>query len=67
MIYYVSCRAEREGRGTSEDPFKWIQSAAEIAKPGDVIKVAPGIYREYVNPQSGGTEENPIIYESQVK
>lgn len=67
MIYYVSCRAEWEGRGTSKDPFKWIQSAAEIAKPGDVIKVAPGIYREYVNPQSGGTEEAPIIYESQVK
>ncbi len=65
MIYYVDAKAPREGNGKRETPFKCINDAAKIAKPGDEIAVAPGIYREYVNPQYAGTEEARIVYRSE--
>jgi hypothetical protein len=65
MIYYVNALAPREGSGSKETPFRRINDAAKIALPGDEIIVAPGIYREYVNPQNAGTEENRIVYRSE--
>ena len=64
MIIYVSANAFRDGNGTKERPFKHIDDAAKIAKPGDEILVAPGVYREYVNPVNAGTEESRITYRS---
>lgn len=65
MIYYVDSNSNQNGNGTKESPFKTIQQAADIAVSGDEVIVAPGIYREYVNPKNGGTKENPIIYRSE--
>ncbi len=65
MIYYVSANAPREGNGSKETPFRRINDAAKIAMPGDEVIVAPGIYREYVNPVNAGTEENRITYRSE--
>ena len=45
MIIYVSASVCRDGNGTKEMPFKHINSAAKIAKPGDDVLVAPGVYR----------------------
>ena len=64
MIYYVNANSKSDGDGTEQNPFKKIQSAADVAKAGDQILVAPGIYREYVNPKNSGTKENPIVYKS---
>lgn len=66
MIYYVSVSARRGGNGSKDKPFKTINAAARIARPGDEIIVAPGIYRENVNPINGGTEENRIVYRSEI-
>lgn len=66
MIYYVSCNGDRNGNGTAELPFTTIQEAAKIARAGDEVVVAPGIYREYVNPRNGGTAGNPIIYRAEI-
>ena len=66
MIYYVDIHAGREGNGSKETPFRRINDAARIAMPGDEILVAPGIYREYVNPIHAGTEERRITYRSVV-
>ncbi len=66
MIYYVSCNAGREGNGTEEQPFKRIQDAAEIACAGDQVVVAPGIYREYVNPKNPGTADRPVVYRAEI-
>lgn len=67
MIYYVSAQASRRGQGTKEQPFQTISQAAELARPGDEVIVAPGVYREYVNPAYGGTDEDHrITYRSEV-
>ena len=66
MIIYVNAAASREGNGSKAMPFKHINEAARIAKPGDEVLVAPGIYREYVDPVNAGTENNRITYRSEV-
>lgn len=64
MKFYVNVNAPFDGNGTAERPFRKIGEAAKIAQPGDEVLVAPGIYREYVDPVHGGTEENRITYKS---
>lgn len=66
MIYYVSANASADGYGSKEKPFQTISAAAKIARPGDEILVASGIYREYVNPVNGGTDDDHrITYRSE--
>lgn len=62
MILYVDCAAAEDGIGTREQPFRTIKEAAEIVRPGDEVVVAPGIYREYVDPKYGGTADARITY-----
>lgn len=64
MIIYVDANAGYDGIGTKERPFRRINEAAKIAKPGDEVLVAPGTYREYVDPVNPGTEDNRIVYKS---
>ena len=66
MKIYVNVNAARGGNGSKESPFKSINDAAKIAVAGDEIIVAPGIYREYVNPLNPGREDARIIYRSEV-
>ena len=65
MIYYVNARAERDGNGSKQRPFKHIDDAARIAVAGDEVIVAPGIYREKVTPRNAGTEDARIVYRSE--
>ena len=65
MIIYVNANAGLDGNGTKERPFKRINEAAKIARPGDTVLVAPGMYREYVNPVNAGTEDARIVYRSE--
>ncbi len=62
MKYFVDANAFRDGDGSKERPFKRISDAAKIALPGDEVLVAPGIYREYVDPVNSGTEDARITY-----
>lgn len=64
MRIYVDINAERDGDGSQSRPFRHIDDAARIAMPGDEVLVAPGIYREYVNPRHAGTEDARITYRS---
>ncbi|MBO4242577.1 MAG: DUF1565 domain-containing protein, partial [Clostridiales bacterium] len=64
MIYYVDSGVRVSGDGSVRDPFKTINEAAKIALPGDIVEVAPGIYRENVVPQNAGTEDKRITYRS---
>ena len=65
MKIYVNQAAGREGCGTRERPFRWINDAARIARPGDEVIVAPGVYRESVDPIFAGEADARIVYRSQ--
>lgn len=67
MQYYVAAAVANSGDGTKQSPFKTIQEAAQIAQPGDEVIVAPGVYREAVDPRNGGNQEAPIVYRSEEK
>lgn len=66
MRYYVNCEVERSGDGSIDYPFKKISDAAAVAEAGDSVIVAPGVYRESVNPVNGGTRNARIQYCSEV-
>ncbi len=61
--WYVA--AGGSGKGTSAAPFGTIQAAANVAKAGDVVLVAPGTYRETVRVSHSGTAQAPIVFMSQ--
>ena len=65
MKIYVNQAAGREGCGTREMPFRWINDAARIARPGDEVIVAPGVYRESVDPIFAGEADARIVYRSE--
>jgi len=64
MKIYVNVNAGFDGNGTTERPFRRINEAAKVARPGDEVLVAPGIYREYVDPVYAGLEDARITYKS---
>ncbi len=46
--------------GSEEQPFRTVQHAADVAKPGDTIYVMAGKYDERVRVKTGGTEGKPV-------
>jgi len=61
--YHVSVVGEDANDGSASTPLRTISAAARLAKPGDMIAVHEGVYRERVNPPRGGTsEDNRIVY-----
>jgi hypothetical protein len=62
--YYVdntSARADDNGPGTSEQPFRTINKAAQVLQPGERVVIASGTYRECVRPARGGTGPDKMI------
>ena len=64
MNYHVSKTGSDLNPGTESQPFLTISKAAYVAKPGDVITVHEGVYREWVSPKRGGTKAQPIVYQA---
>ncbi|MHC5054738.1 MAG: malectin domain-containing carbohydrate-binding protein [Planctomycetota bacterium] len=61
--YHVSPSGRDFNRGDKSRPFKTISAAARVARPGDVVTVHGGVYRERVNPARGGTSDTRrIVY-----
>ena len=48
--------------GTEEKPFKTVQHAADVAKPGDTVYVMAGKYDERVKVKASGAEGQPITF-----
>ncbi len=63
-IYHVAQNhpeASDKNKGTVKQPFKTINRAAKILKPGEKVIVHAGVYREFVRPENGGTGESKMI------
>lgn len=62
--YYVdnnSARADDNGPGTREQPFRTINKAAQVLQPGERVVIASGTYRECIRPARGGTDAAHMI------
>jgi len=63
--YHVSKSGDDKNNGSMESPFLTIQAAANIARPGDIIIVHEGVYREWIIPPLGGNSDTErIVYTS---
>jgi len=63
--YHVSVTGNDTDKGTAEAPLQTISRAAEVARPGDVITVHEGVYRERINPLRGGqSDQKRIVYQA---
>ena len=62
--YYVdnnSAKADDNGPGTAQRPFRTINKAAQVLQPGERVVIASGTYRECVRPVRGGTGPAQMI------
>jgi parallel beta helix pectate lyase-like protein/uncharacterized protein DUF1565 len=60
---YVAPNGSDSNAGTdASHPLKTIQHAADISRAGDLVSIAPGIYREDVNVTTSGTDAAPIVF-----
>ena len=48
--------------GTEQMPFKTVQQAADVAKPGDTVYVIAGKYDERIKVKAGGTKGSPVTF-----
>ncbi|UCG58916.1 MAG: carbohydrate-binding protein, partial [Phycisphaerales bacterium] len=63
--YHASVKGNNTNKGTAKAPFQTISRAAEVARPGDVITVHEGVYRERINPPRGGeSDRKRIVYQA---
>ncbi len=59
---WVQAGAAPGGDGSAEAPFASIQRAAEAARPGDTVRIRPGVYREQLRPPRSGLPDNWIRF-----
>jgi len=60
---YVELGGSDSNPGTDPDfPLATIQAAADLSQPGDLISIAPGVYRESVDVPTSGTADHPIVF-----
>jgi hypothetical protein len=62
--YYVDNadpKADDNGPGTKARPFRTINKAAQLLRPGERVVIASGTYRECVRPPRGGTSPSQMI------
>jgi hypothetical protein len=68
QTYYVSTGGSDSNPGTSAQPFRTIQHAADVVATGDRVLVLPGTYAEQVVVSGkSGTASNYISFESTVE
>ncbi len=51
--------------GDAGHPVRTISRAAELAGPGDVVVIGPGVYREWVGLTRSGTVDRPITFQAE--
>ena len=65
QTYYVATDGNDQADGLDVSrPFKTIQKAASVMKPGSVCKIRGGLYRETVKPAWTGLAGAPLAFEA---
>lgn len=63
--YHVSINGNDANSGTKTSPLRTISAAANLAMPGDTVRVHAGVYREQITPPRGGNSGSErIVYEA---
>ena len=63
--YHVSVEGADNNDGSPQRPLRHIAAASLLARPGDVINVHAGTYRERIAPPRGGTsDQQRIVYQA---
>jgi parallel beta-helix repeat protein len=62
--WYVSTSGNDSNSGTLSSPFRTINKAAGVAKPGDEVLVRGGVYYGLVSIASKGTSSSRIVFRS---
>jgi hypothetical protein len=55
-------QASDENPGSEERPWRTISKAAAVLQPGERVVVHRGVYREWVQPERGGTGPDQMIW-----
>lgn len=58
--YYVSPSGSDRANGTKAAPWRSLQQGVDQLKPGDILLIASGTYRERVEVKRGGTAKAPV-------
>ncbi len=62
---HVAVDGKDTNPGTLSAPLRTIQRAADLARPGDVVTVHAGVYRERIDPPRGGeSDAKRIMYQA---
>jgi parallel beta-helix repeat protein len=64
-VYHVSPVGDDSATGDAGHPLQTISHAADVAGPGDVVLIAPGVYREWVALTRSGTADKPITFQAE--
>ena len=59
---YVSPAGSDKNPGSEKAPFATIGKAALAAKPGDTVRIGPGLYREQITFRKGGKKGAPVTF-----
>ena len=63
--FHVSVNGSDRNDGSVQRPLRTIMAAARLARPGDVITVHEGVYRERIAPPRGGlSDKKRIVYQA---
>ncbi|MFJ4698912.1 discoidin domain-containing protein [Streptomyces sp. NPDC088768] len=60
-VLHVAVNGDDSHDGSASAPYRTIDKAAQVARPGDTVSVHAGLYRETVKPARGGTDEQHRI------
>ncbi len=61
--YFVSLKGNDKNPGTKTKPFRTIQKAAKVIKPGDICYIRGGRYHEEILIKNlNGTADKPILF-----
>src|SRR3954467_92930 len=64
-VFHVATTGSDSSDGSSDQPLRTINRAAELAQAGDRVVVHEGVYREWVRPRRGGlSDQRRITYEA---